>query len=140
MLHARGELVAVDARLEIAVAGVLGEVLFVEVFEQFELPLLAGPARCGGGIEIENVRLARPDHGALVNRRAASRWSSFRCSSAAGRCGLVERQIGGQFLGLAAEAIAEPGAERRPARVDAAGVERDTRTARDCSRRSASSG
>ena len=63
-LHVCREFVAGDACLEIEFAGMAIEVLFVETFQQIELACLRFSCKGGWGIEVENARFCRADHGA----------------------------------------------------------------------------
>ena len=71
-LHAGSQFVGGDPRGQIVVGWMLGKVAFVEPPEQRKLPFLWHSGKMGGRIEVEDSRLARPDQGALVDRRQPS--------------------------------------------------------------------
>ena len=91
---------------EVELARMLGEVRFVERFEQIELALAAPCRRATGRrVEIEDVRLGRADERALIKRRepAVGEVLALERRQSAG---MREHHVGGQFLRLAAEAVA----------------------------------
>src|SRR5690606_9967479 len=67
-LHARGEFEALDARLQFGLAGAFGEMPAVETVDEIEIAFLRIAFQRHGRIEVEDARLLRPDHGALVER------------------------------------------------------------------------
>ena len=119
-LHAVGHLVGLDARLDLGVAGG-DEALQVELAHGAEDALLAGGVDAGRRAQVEDgLALAAQRH-ALVGGGQEAAAPVDRAAARAARTALQDdkpRQVGR----LAADAVGDPGAHRRPAELAAAGV------------------
>ena len=121
-LHAGGQFEAGDARLEIQLAWVRRAVFAVEAAEEVEVVALATAAQICRSLEVQDARLSRPHHGALIQaRQPAGRPVPRPLDRQA--CGVAQHEVGRQVLALGAEAVGEPTAQRWPAAHGAAAVE-----------------
>ena len=124
-LHAPGEFVAVDHRFEFALAGLLRELLGIQVAQQVELPLRL--LRRARGLEIADRRFLRrharaADRRALIDRGQKGVAVIARAAVAEAR---AERDEAGQILVFRAEPVGDPRAHRGPHEGRRAGVEKE---------------
>ena len=68
-LHGGGELVAANPGFEVGLAGMAFEVPSIEPVEECEILALGLASKMGRRVEIQDPRLLRPEHGALIHRR-----------------------------------------------------------------------
>ena len=117
-LHAAGELIALDAGLQVALARVVGRVFGVKGPQEFHLAFLRFALERGGRVEVEDVRGGGADERALVDRRQPA-VGPVLVGEGRQAGGMPHHDVGGQVLGLAAERIGRPGAQGRVAGGDA---------------------
>ena len=113
-LHVRGQFITGDASLQVVIARSLGEMLAIELFQIVKCQLLCGSLEVRWRIEIQDARLSRSDHRALVQRRQ----KTIRPILDAHHRQLSridERDVRGQVLGLTSQAVGQPASHRRSA-------------------------
>ncbi len=121
-LHAVGQVIGLHAGAQLGVGGIAGFAEGVEASEQVQRCALLLRGACGRAIEIEDGRVAGPEGDTLIHRRQET---GVPVLGAGTRLPIaviqhhVRRQVG---IGRA-QGIDDPGAERRPTRVQVTGIE-----------------
>ena len=117
-LHAAGKFVALDARLQVGLARMVGRVFGVQRAEEFHLAFLRLALERGGRVEVEDVRRGGADERALVDRRQPA-VSPMLVGEGRQAVRMTHHDVGRQVLGLAAEGVGRPGAHGRVTGRDA---------------------
>jgi hypothetical protein len=120
-LHAKGQLIGIDAGGEFIVAVARRQVLAIERLNQVQRAALLRAADLRLRAKIENRRLARPHRHALISRGqkaiAPRRRAAFDFAA-----GIGQHNVGGQIAVFAPQAISDPTPRAGPTHEDAAGI------------------